>query len=96
MGIWGFDYNFTTYNFRKTLDVCLNIYCQMGELQIILNFKGLFEIMVGETIAKFRYKPYKSVFWDHTGHSHHHLPTCKLSHSNCLKTVTTQCMSTSD
>ena len=54
---WGFDYNFTNYNFRKTLDVVKIIYCQRSEIQCLFEIKGFVEIIVGESIVK---SPFRS------------------------------------
>ena len=48
--MWGFDYNFTNYNLRKTLVFFLNISCQRGDIQ------AFFEIIAGELIVKSSYE----------------------------------------
>ena len=39
--MWGFDYSFANYRFRKSLDFW-TIYCQRAEIKIIVEVQGLF------------------------------------------------------
>ena len=52
--IWGFDYNFTKYNFKQTLEFQKNIlnFTPLAR-HFFLNNKGFSEIIVGEIIIKF-------------------------------------------
>ena len=56
--IWGFDYNFTNYNFRRkktNLDL-LSMSYQRGELQgFIFELKCYLEHMVGEVVVNSPY-----------------------------------------
>ena len=57
--IWGFGYNFTNSNFRKTLvlcSCCKHINCHRGEIQGSFEIQVLIEIIVGESTLNSPYK----------------------------------------
>ena len=57
-GIWGFDYAFANYDFRKAA-ICKvkQMSCKRGKQQYdILKFQVFFEFTVGEMIVKSQYK----------------------------------------
>ena len=58
MFTWGFDHNFTNYNFRQNnLDWFKQIYCQRGEqIKVSFEIQRFVEMIVGEIVAKPPYK----------------------------------------
>ena len=56
--IWGFDYNFTNYNFRETLDLLKYVLPEGSNSIALLKINVWFDIIVGEVVAKSPYKYY--------------------------------------